>query len=239
MRRKCRKCYWCKKVKTVAFHDTASGEFFCSRDCFRKAFYLRFLAGIECTRCGNPIRMDGVVQRRYTSADVFYCSEKCAMEDLGIIQDTDGGRTPMDVKIFLLAKPGVMCPMRHSSEAAGYDLYSPDEYVIPPRKRCTIGLGFHVELPYGCHMEIRPRSGLARDHGITVLNSPGTVDSDFRGEVCVILYNTDDAPFHVKRGDRIAQGVIVKHEDVTWVHSSYQSLCWTPRGENGFGSTER
>lgn len=145
----------------------------------------------------------------------------------------------MDAKIFLPARQGVMPPTRQSDEAAGYDLYSPDEYIIQPHKRCTIGLGFHVELPYGYHMEIRPRSGLARDYGITVLNSPGTVDSDFRGEVCVVLYNTDDEPFHVKRGDRIAQGVIMKHEDVTWVRSSYQSLRWTSRGENGFGSTGR
>lgn len=83
-----RKCYWCSKVKAVAFRDTISGEYFCSRDCMRKAFYLCFLAGITCARCGNEIRMDGVVQRRYTGR--FYCSEKCAMEDLGIIQEEIG-----------------------------------------------------------------------------------------------------------------------------------------------------
>lgn len=85
-----RKCYGCKKVKTVTFRDTAYGEFFCSRACMWKAFQLRFLADILCARCGAPVRMDGVVQSRYMRADALYCSEKCAMEDLGIIQEENG-----------------------------------------------------------------------------------------------------------------------------------------------------
>lgn len=84
-----RKCKWCGKVKGVAYHDAVEGSFFCSRECMRKTNRMIFLADIACARCGTPIRMDGVVQRRYTNSDLFYCSEKCALEDIGIIQDTD------------------------------------------------------------------------------------------------------------------------------------------------------
>ncbi len=88
MRRKCR---WCGKVKAVEYHDVADGGFFCSRECMRKANRMIFLADIACARCGTPIRMDGVVQRRYANSDLFYCSEKCAMIDLGINQDAAEG----------------------------------------------------------------------------------------------------------------------------------------------------
>lgn len=87
MRRKCR---WCSKVRTVAFHDVVTGDFFCSRECVRKAERMTFLADIACARCETPIRMNGVVRRRYANSDLFYCSEKCALEDLGIIQEEDG-----------------------------------------------------------------------------------------------------------------------------------------------------
>lgn len=85
-----RKCKWCKKVKAVSYHDAVTGDSFCSRDCMWKAEHLRFIADIECARCGNPVRMNAVVQRRYTNSDVFYCCEKFAMEDLGIIRDANG-----------------------------------------------------------------------------------------------------------------------------------------------------
>lgn len=84
-----RKCKWCGKVKAVAYHNTVTGDFFCSCDCMRKANSLRFLANMACERCGNPIRMNGVVQRRHANSDLFYCSEKCALEDIGIVQDAD------------------------------------------------------------------------------------------------------------------------------------------------------
>lgn len=89
MRRKCRKCRWCGKVKAVKYHNVVDGSFFCSRECMMKANRITFLASDTCARCGTPIRLNGVVQRRHMSADAFYCCEKCAMDDLGIIQDAD------------------------------------------------------------------------------------------------------------------------------------------------------
>lgn len=84
-----RKCGWCKKVKAVICRDIVSGDFFCSMDCMRKKNHMLFISKIECARCGNQIRMNAVVQRRYTNSDIFYCSEKCAMDDLGIVQDVE------------------------------------------------------------------------------------------------------------------------------------------------------
>lgn len=84
-----RKCKWCERVKTVAYHDAVTGDFFCSRDCMWKAKHLLFLVDATCARCGAPIRMNGVVQRRHTDSDLFYCCEKCALEDLGVIQEED------------------------------------------------------------------------------------------------------------------------------------------------------
>lgn len=84
-----RKCKWCEKVKTVAYHNTVSGDFFCSRECMRKSTHLLSIANIACERCGNPIRMNAVARRLHTSADIYYCCEKCAMEDIGIVQDTE------------------------------------------------------------------------------------------------------------------------------------------------------
>lgn len=85
-----KKCKWCGKVKSITYHDSISGDFFCSRDCMRKATNLLFLVDIACARCGSPIRMNGVVQKQYTTNSCFfYCCEKCAMEDIGIVKDAE------------------------------------------------------------------------------------------------------------------------------------------------------
>jgi dUTP pyrophosphatase len=95
--------------------------------------------------------------------------------------------------------------------------------------------GLYIALPAGYEAQVRPRSGLAAKHGITVLNSPGTVDADYRGEIRVILVNLSDAPFTIEDGERIAQMVIARHEQAEWVE--VETLDETERGEGGFGHT--
>jgi dUTP pyrophosphatase len=95
--------------------------------------------------------------------------------------------------------------------------------------------GLYVELPEGCEMQIRPRSGLAAKHGITVLNSPGTIDADYRGEIKVILVNLSNQPFTIEAGERIAQMVVARHEQIEW--EAVEELGTTERGAGGFGST--
>jgi dUTP pyrophosphatase len=102
-------------------------------------------------------------------------------------------------------------------------------------ERVLVNTGLYVEIPEGFEAQIRPRSGLAIKKGITVLNSPGTIDSDYRGEVCVILVNLSDEEFVIRDGERICQMVIAKHEKADWI--SADSLVDTVRGEGGFGHT--
>ena len=97
--------------------------------------------------------------------------------------------------------------------------------------------GLYIALPEGYEMQVRPRSGLAAKHGITVLNSPGTIDADYRGEIKVILVNLSNTPFEIVPGERIAQAVVAKHERVEW--QEVESLEQTERGTGGFGSTGR
>ena len=131
-------------------------------------------------------------------------------------------------------------PTYQTPESAGFDLYANiDEDLIIPCSggRSLIPTGIKVQLPQGYEIQIRPRSGLALKHGITVLNSPGTIDSDFRAEIGVILINHGNTAFCVKPGDRIAQGVLSKIYQVKFIEA--QELNETIRGENGFGSTGR
>jgi dUTP pyrophosphatase len=95
--------------------------------------------------------------------------------------------------------------------------------------------GLHIALPAGYEAQVRPRSGLAAKHGITVLNSPGTIDADYRGEICVILVNLSNEPFTIEDGERVAQMVIARHEQAEWV--AVDVLDETERGEGGFGHT--
>jgi dUTP pyrophosphatase len=107
--------------------------------------------------------------------------------------------------------------------------------VLKPFERKLIPTGLYIELPEGYEAQIRPRSGLALKHGLTVLNTPGTIDADYRGEICVILINLSDKEFIIEDGERICQMVIAKHEKVDW--EAVEVLSETKRGEGGFGHT--
>lgn len=121
--------------------------------------------------------------------------------------------------------------------AAGLDLRAnlDEPITLAPLERKLIGTGLFIELPEGFEAQIRPRSGLAFKHGLTVLNTPGTVDADYRGEIKVLLVNLSKEEFLVQDGERIAQMVIAKHEQIQW--ESVEFLSETQRGEGGYGST--
>ena len=141
------------------------------------------------------------------------------------------------VKISIVNKSSFDLPSYQSALAAGLDLRAnlSDKVVIYPMERKLIPTGLFIALPQGHEAQIRPRSGLAIKYGITVLNSPGTIDSDYRGEIGIILINLSNDRFVVNSGDRIAQMVISKHEQIKW--EVLESLPKSNRGEKGFGST--
>lgn len=129
-------------------------------------------------------------------------------------------------------------PEYKTLQSAGMDLRAAfiegdGKLYIKPKQRTLIHTGLYIQLPVGYEAQVRPRSGLALKYGVTVLNSPGTIDADYRGEICVILYNSGDEEFVVENGDRIAQMVISKHETVSWVLTD--SLDDTERADGGFG----
>jgi dUTP pyrophosphatase len=107
--------------------------------------------------------------------------------------------------------------------------------ILQPGERKLIPTGLFMELPEGYEAQVRPRSGLALKHGVTVLNSPGTIDADYRGEIQVLLINHSDLDFEINHGERIAQMVIAKHEQVNWIEN--ESLNNTERGAGGYGSS--
>lgn len=141
----------------------------------------------------------------------------------------------MEVKI--VNKSGNPCPTYATAGSAGVDLRASltDDYYIHPGERMLIPTGLYIQLPEGYEAQIRPRSGLALKNGITVLNTPGTVDMDYRGEIGVILINNGEDVFHIKNGDRIAQMVIAKCEQVEF--KEVENLDETERGSGGFGHT--
>ncbi|HEY0175353.1 MAG TPA: dUTP diphosphatase, partial [Pedobacter sp.] len=122
------------------------------------------------------------------------------------------------MKINIINKSGLALPQYETAHAAGMDMraFTTEEIVIKPMQRILIPTGLHIELPVGYEAQIRPRSGLAYKHGISIVNSPGTIDADYRGEIKVLLINLSDTDFAVNNGDRIAQMVIAKHETVSW-----------------------
>lgn len=128
-------------------------------------------------------------------------------------------------------------PSYATTFSAGLDLRAniTESKTIDTLERCLIPTGLKIGLPEGFEAQIRPRSGLALKHGITVLNSPGTVDADYRGEIGVILVNLSDKPFTINPGERIAQMVIVRHEQAQFIE--VDSLSESERGEGGFGHT--
>ena len=128
-------------------------------------------------------------------------------------------------------------PAYESAASAGMDLRAQldSPIVLEPLERGIVKTGLFIELPVGVEAQVRPRSGLAIKKGVTVLNAPGTIDADYRGEIGVILINLSNEPFTINHGDRIAQLVIAKHETITWKPTD--SLSDSDRGTAGFGST--
>ena len=128
-------------------------------------------------------------------------------------------------------------PEYATAQSAGLDLRAnlTESITLKPLARTLIKTGLFIELPEGCEAQVRPRSGLAYKKGITVLNSPGTIDADYRGEIGVILVNLSEEEFIIKNGERVAQMVIAKHEQANWIDA--ETLEPSERGAGGFGST--
>lgn len=141
----------------------------------------------------------------------------------------------MDIKIINKSQHAL--PNYQTIASAGMDLRAnlSEPITLNPLERAIIKTGLFLELPIGVEAQVRPRSGLAANKGITVLNSPGTIDADYRGEIGVILVNLSNEPFVVENGERIAQLIITKHERAEWIE--VQELSETSRGVGGFGST--
>lgn len=142
----------------------------------------------------------------------------------------------MNVEVLIVAEPGFE-PSYAKPGDAGADLRSTEDLVVPARGRILVPTGVRIALPMGYVGLVHPRSGLAAKSGITVLNTPGTVDAGYRGEIMVTLYNSTDEDFEVKRGDRIAQLVIQQVELAKFV--AVAELPQSDRGESGFGSSGR
>jgi dUTP pyrophosphatase len=148
--------------------------------------------------------------------------------------------TPIEVPLQRLPHgAGLPLPAYATEDAAGLDLLAAvaEPVELAPGARRLVPTGISIALPPGYEAQVRPRSGLALKHGVTLLNSPGTIDADYRGEVGVILINLGEAPFHLQRGDRIAQLVIAPVARLAWRES--ESLPESARGAGGFGSTGR
>lgn len=126
-------------------------------------------------------------------------------------------------------------PQYETTGAAGLDVCTTEDFTVSPGCRHLVPTGLYTEIPYGYEIQVRPRSGLAIKHGITVLNTPGTIDADYRGEICVIIMNHGPRDVEFSAGDRIAQLVLSKVERIEWL--PVDSLTGTKRGEKGFGST--
>ena len=143
------------------------------------------------------------------------------------------------MKIKVVNKSHHALPQYATPQSAGMDLRAnlDEPVVLHPLERRLIKTGLFIALPPGYEAQVRPRSGLALKHGITVINTPGTIDADYRGEIKVILVNLSHTPFTIVPGERIAQLVVARHERVEWEEA--ESLDETARGEGGFGSTGR
>ena len=141
----------------------------------------------------------------------------------------------MNIKIINKSEHAL--PQYETAHAAGMDMraFVESEITIKPLQRVLVPTGLYIELPVGYEAQIRPRSGLAYKHGISIVNSPGTIDADYRGEIKVLLVNLSDTDFVVNNGDRIAQMVIAKHETIAW--ELVEELSDTARGAGGYGHT--
>jgi len=144
----------------------------------------------------------------------------------------------IEIKLFRLPHgDGLPLPRYASEDAVGLDVTAAEDLTLQPGQRHAVATGFAIEIPRGYEVQVRPRSGLAMKNGITCLNTPGTIDSDYRGEVKVILINLGQEPFEVRRGERIAQLVPAPVLRADFVEAS--ELSGTERGAGGFGSTGR
>jgi dUTP pyrophosphatase len=141
------------------------------------------------------------------------------------------------MKVRIVNKSKHQLPGYTTEYSAGMDIRAniDEDIILEPLKRVLVKTGLYIEIPVGYEAQIRPRSGLAINKGVTVLNSPGTIDSDYRGEVCIILVNLSDENFVIKDGERICQMIIARHERAEW--ESVQEIDKTARGEGGFGHT--
>ena len=141
------------------------------------------------------------------------------------------------MKVKVINRSSNPLPQYATPLAAGLDVRADnaESIVLEPLGRALVPTGLYLEIPAGYEVQVRPRSGLAAKKGVTVLNAPGTIDADYRGEVCVILVNLSSEPFVVERGERVAQLVLSRHETIEW--EAAESLSQTERGEGGFGST--
>lgn len=141
----------------------------------------------------------------------------------------------MTVKV--INKSSNALPQYSTQLSAGMDVRAnlSEPITLEPLQRCMVPTGLFLEIPAGYEVQVRPRSGLAAKKGITVLNAPGTIDADYRGEVCVILVNLSSEPFVIEHGERVAQLVLAKHEIIEW--SETDELAGSERGTGGFGST--
>ena len=141
------------------------------------------------------------------------------------------------MKVKVIKKSENSLPQYATPLSAGMDVRAANEQPIKidPLQRAIVPTGLFLEIPAGYEVQVRPRSGLAAKKGITVLNAPGTIDADYRGEVCVILVNLSSEPFVVEKGERIAQLVLSRHECIEW--DECRSLSESERGDGGFGST--
>ncbi len=141
------------------------------------------------------------------------------------------------MKVQIINKSRHPLPQYATALSAGVDLRAniSEPITLQPIQRAMVPTGLFIALPAGYEAQVRPRSGLALKRGITVLNSPGTIDADYRGEICIILVNLSDEPFVINDGERIAQMVVARHEQAEWIE--VEELSTTERGAGGFGHT--
>ena len=141
------------------------------------------------------------------------------------------------MKVKVINRSSNPLPGYATEFAAGLDVRANNDepIVLGPLERAMVPTGLFLEIPAGYEVQVRPRSGLAAKKGITVLNAPGTIDADYRGEVCVILVNLSNEPFTVEKGERVAQLVLARHEVIEWEETDV--LAESERGSGGFGST--
>jgi len=141
------------------------------------------------------------------------------------------------MKVNIVNRSRFPLPQYATVHSAGLDVRADLEHslVLKPLERSLVPTGLYIELPEGYEAQVRPRSGLAAKHGISIVNTPGTIDPDYRGEIKVILVNLSDVPFILEPGERIAQIIIARFEHISW--NEVETLSVTGRGEGGFGHT--